>query len=235
MRTPPPLSRGSRAGLGARGVHLLARAVARSLCRLDVRGRQHVPTRGACLLIFNHVSNFDLPLIFAALPRTDVVALVAADRRDHPLSRFVDAAGGLWLRRGGRDRATLERAVGALARGCMVGLAPEGGRSPTGGLRRAHTGLAFLVERSGAPILPVAVTGAEQLHRSWRALWRPQVRITFGAPLSFDASPSGLSGKAFRRRETDRCMVAVAGLLPERYRGFYGEDAAGALARDRAS
>src|SRR5436309_11644833 len=66
-----------------------------------VYGQENIPGAGACLLVFNHLSNFDPPLIYTLLRRTDALGLVAANYRERALHRiFIEAAGGTWLRRG---------------------------------------------------------------------------------------------------------------------------------------
>ncbi len=71
------------------------------LTRRRVYGLENIPAAGPCLLVFNHLSNFDPPLLFTLIRRTDGVGLVADNYRRHPFYRFVvEMAGGMWIRRG---------------------------------------------------------------------------------------------------------------------------------------
>jgi 1-acyl-sn-glycerol-3-phosphate acyltransferase len=202
-------------------IHWLTRRFVDLLCRFEVTGREYVPSSGPGLIIFNHTSNFDLPLVYAAVPRPDVIGLVAADYRTRWWIRvLIEAQGSLWLRRGESDRETLRRARDVLASGRMLGMSPEGGRSSAGSLREARPGAASLALTAGVPVVPAGIVGANQLHRSWRRFHRPAITLRFGPAVDLP-SASGLSRKAHRREATTAMMEAVARLLPPRYRGVY--------------
>lgn len=187
-----------------------------------VSGREHVPPDGvACLLVFNHLSNLDPPLIFGQLNRFDVTALVAAEYRANGFHRrMIEWAGGRWIQRGASDRAALKLALASLERGWIVGIAPEGGRAKDGRMRAAKPGSAFLAHHAGAPILPVAVTGTEQVSRSLKRLRRARITVTFG-PLF--ALPPEIPGdrKGHFQRCSDEIMCRIGVLLPPAYRGAY--------------
>ena len=207
----------------------LVRGVVRGLFRLaariEVSGAEHVPPAGGCLLVFNHLSNFDPPLFLAVLDRPKVTALVAANYQDRPFHRFwLNAAGVLWIRRGASDRATLRAALAHLQQGWMVGLAPEGTRSRDGRLHAAKPGAAFLAAESGVPILPVGITGTESLAADLRRLRRGRITVQFGEPIDLPAG-AGRSKQSLQAA-TDLLMSRVAALLPAAYRGVYAEPAA---------
>jgi 1-acyl-sn-glycerol-3-phosphate acyltransferase len=186
-----------------------------------VEGLSNLPPTGRFLLVFNHLSNFDPHLIFTLVERPDAAGLVAANYRHNSAARFlVESTGGLWLRRGDGDRATLRAALSLLEDGWMIGIAPEGGRSRTGGLREGRPGPAFLAIRTGAPVVPVAVTGTERISRSLPRMRRTRVTIRFGSPFLLPAMPSR-GRKQHLRAATDTIMCRIAALLPSEYRGVY--------------
>src|ERR1700686_2519265 len=114
-----------------RPLHGVLSALYGLLCQRQVIGLDNLPTRGPCVLVFNHVSNFDPPLLFTLVRRRDATGLVADNYRDRPFYRFiVEGSGGTWLKRGASDRAALETALALLNNGWLVGIAPEGRRSP---------------------------------------------------------------------------------------------------------
>jgi 1-acyl-sn-glycerol-3-phosphate acyltransferase len=193
-----------------------------ALTRREAHGLEQLPASGGFLLVFNHLTNYDPHLIFTLVRRPRAVGLVAADYRVRPFHRFlVERTGGLWLRRGAADRRALEVALNLLASGWMVGLAPEGRRSPTGTLQPGRPGAAFLALRSGAPIVPVGVAGTERIgHPSWL---RVPVIIRFGEPF-FLPRQAGRITRAQLQEATTTIMSRIAALLPERYRGVYAED-----------
>lgn len=217
--TPEPLPTPMWAPWKVRALRVLARVFFPLLCSLRVSGRENVPSSGACVLVFNHLTNFDAHLIYSVLRRTDVTGLVAAEYRDRPVHRLlVETSGGMWLRRAETDVRAIRTAVRLLEKGWIVGIAPEGRRSPTRSLAQARPGAAFLATRSGAPVLPVGLTGIERLGRSAR----PEVTVHIGEPFHV-AVPPGRSRRDGLQAVTETIMAHLASLLPPAYRGVYGE------------
>lgn len=205
----------------ARALKGVARLFYGAVARVRPSGVGNVPEAGPCVLVFNHLSNFDVHLIFSVLERPDVTGLVAADYRSRPVARvLVEVGGGIWLNRRRAGRAGIRAALELLRHGWLVGIAPEGGRSRTGALTRGRPGAAYLALRTGAAVIPVALTGTERLRRTLRRLQRPDVRVRFGEP--FRPEPS----ETLPRRErigaaTEEIMTRLASLLPVEYRGVY--------------
>jgi 1-acyl-sn-glycerol-3-phosphate acyltransferase len=193
------------------------------LIRRRISGRDRIPPAGGCLLVFNHLSNLDPALLFAMIGRPDVTGLVAADYRQRTFHcRLVEAAGGLWLRRGASDRVALESALDLLAEGWMVGIAPEGRRSPTHVLIEGKRGAAFLATRANVPVVPVGVVNTDHVGRSLKRLRRPTVTVQVGEPFLLPH----LSGESHRQDLqtcTDIIMCRIAALLPPEYRGVYAD------------
>lgn len=193
----------------------------RGLVRLTVEGVERIPPSGPCILAFNHQSNLDPHLIFTLMPRRDAAGLVASEYRSRAFERWiVEACGGIWLQRGAGDRAALRRALTLLEAGWLVGLAPEGGRSTDGVLRRARRGVGFLAIRSGAPVLPVAVEGTREVIGSIRRGQRAPVRVSFGE-VFFPSATDGTDARSRSRRVADEVMGHVAALLRTELRGAY--------------
>lgn len=193
----------------------------RGLVRLTVEGVQRIPPSGPCILAFNHQSNLDPHLIFTLMPRRDAAGLVASEYCGRAFERWiVEACGGIWLRRGAGDLAALRRALTLLEAGWLVGLAPEGGRSTDGILRRARRGVGFLAIRSGAPVLPVAVEGTREVVASIRRGRRAPVRVRFGE-VFLPSETDGTDSRTRSRRVADEVMGHVAALLRPELRGAY--------------
>lgn len=195
------------------------------LVRREVFGLENVPTEGPCLLVFNHLSNFDAHLLYCLVDRKDLTGLFAADYRAHPFFRFmVEAPGGLWLRRGEGDRSTLRAALDLLERGWLVGIAPEGRRSSTAALNKARRGAAFLASRADVPILPVGIAGTERIAAGMKRLRRVMVTVRVGAPFMLPSRQRGGS-KQHLQACTDLIMCRIAAQLPIEYRGAYAAHA----------
>jgi 1-acyl-sn-glycerol-3-phosphate acyltransferase len=193
------------------------------MARREVEGREHIPREGPCLLVFNQQSVFDTPLLSTLVPRADVTGLVARDYRKNGFYRFlVEAGGGMWITRCSGDRGALESALAALDAGWVVGISPEGRRSPTGGLVEGKPGPAFLAKRSGVPIVPVGFAGTAGIAPSLVRLRRPTIGVRVGE--AFRLKPFGPGGhRAQLRADTERIMSRIAALLPAGHRGVYAD------------
>jgi 1-acyl-sn-glycerol-3-phosphate acyltransferase len=196
--------------------------VIKSLARLHVTGLENVPRRGGCLLAVNHLSRVDPALVFALIDhRDDVTALVTDKYQSNPLFRWlVEAVHGIWINREQADFQALREARDFLQKGGALGIAPEGTRSSTGGLIQAKTGVAYLAEKTGVPIVPVAITGTEKWLHELTRFRRPHLHVVFGEPFSLpslDRRDRSLS----LQRNTDEIMYRIAALLPPAYRGVY--------------
>jgi 1-acyl-sn-glycerol-3-phosphate acyltransferase len=110
--------------------------------------------------------------------------------------------------------------VAVLRAGGIVGVAPEGKLSRTGGLIKGHSGIAYLSGQSGASVIPVATFGQERAGRSWLRLSRVHVTVRVGEPI---APPGWPAKAAVLERHTDTIMRALARLLPSAYRGIYDD------------
>ncbi len=195
----------------------------RVLTRLEVTGIENIPLEGGCLLTGNHLGIVDGPLIFSLLHRNDATGLVALKHRRNPFIRFlVEAAGGIWIDRTRTDFHALKEAYAYLKNKGLLGLAPEGTRSHNHALLQAKPGVAFLADKSGVIILPIAITGTENSLRKILTFQRPKVHVRFGEP--FKLPPLDRKNReASLRGNTDEIMCRIAALLPKAYHGFYAD------------
>ena len=197
------------------------RLIIRLFTRLTVEGEEHIPATGPFVLAPNHIHMFDIPVIFACLSRRTVV--FAADKwQNIPifgwlLSFFGDA---IYVHRGEPDRKALGKALDVLKAGGVLGLAPEGTRSRTGGLQQGRTGVVYLACRSNAPILPVVAFGQEKAFACWLRLRRVPITVRFSEAVHL---PPGKYRAADLDAHTDDLMMTLARMLPQAYRGVYAE------------
>lgn len=192
-------------------------------CRIDLVGVENVPQTGGVLGAANHLSRLDGPLIYAVMPREDVSALAANKYRRNPFFRwFLESARVIWLDRENPDPKALKTAIQFLREGGMLGIAPEGTRSRTRALIPAKPGVAFLATKADVPLLPVAITGAERAFSELIRLRRPKIRLVFGE--AFMLPPLDRKNRdESLKRNADEIMCRIAVLLPEPYRGVYGD------------
>jgi 1-acyl-sn-glycerol-3-phosphate acyltransferase len=183
--------------------------------RID--GIERVPRSGAFLLVANHCSQLDPPLLgWATGYQVDrIVHFMAKDemRRWPVIGWLADRAGVFFVRRGERDRAAQRLALDLLADGRPVGVFPEGTRSRDGRMRAARPGAALLAMRSGVPIVPVGIAGTHRLFRG-RLPRRSKVTFRIGEPFTLPHQPAGRLDRAALTRGTERIVAEIAALLP---------------------
>jgi 1-acyl-sn-glycerol-3-phosphate acyltransferase len=126
----------------------------------------------------------------------------------------------IYVHRGRPDRKAIRAALQGLAEGRLVVLAPEGRESLEGKLEEGTDGAAFLAMKSGAPIVPVAMTGTENeiIYGNLRNWKRSRVTLTVGKPFKLVEQ---VDRQQMLREGTRQIMEALASLLPESYKGNY--------------
>lgn len=194
-----------------------------TLSRVEIVGMEHIPLQGGVILAVNHFSRLDPALVFTMVNRDDITALVADKYKKNPFFRWiVVTVKGIWLNREEADVRALREARSYLQSGGLLGIAPEGTRSSTGGLIEAKTGVAYLAEKAGVPVIPAAIYGTENAMREIFRLRRPLIIMRIGAPLWLPAV-SRQEREAGLQRNTDEIMCQIAALLPPEYRGVYAQ------------
>lgn len=156
--------------------------------RLRRIGSEHLPRSGPLLLAANHRSFLD-PFVIGALTRRPVYYVAKRELFRRPWqARLLNALGAFPIDRGRGDEDAIATAREILARGDCVVIFPEGTRVRSGSLGAPRRGVGRLALETGAPVVPIAVIGTEDVRRGWRV--RPRrVRIRCGAPLRFPTVP----------------------------------------------
>ena len=217
----------ARESLGIRLRRGLMRRVARVLYlilgRVDVSGLENIPRGTAYLAAINHTSIFDAPLMLAFWPES-ISAIGAADVFDKPVQgQIVALYGATPVHRGAYDRALIDDMLVTLRSGRPLLIAPEGGRSHQPAMRRARPGIAYIVEETGVPVVPVGIFGAtDDFLKRGLQFQRPPIGMRVGRP--FQLPPLEGRGEArreSRQRNADLVMRRIAELLPPEYHGVY--------------
>ena len=194
----------------------------RLVARWQVLGKERVPPRGPLIMVANHLSMTDPPIIAASLPRR-VVYMAKIELFRSWMAPVVRGYGAFPVRRGQVDRDALRQAQVILGRGQVLGVFVEGGRSASGSLQSPFLGAALLALRTGSPVLPVAICGTEQL-RGTGWFRRPRITVSIGEPVHPSRKEARLA-RGELQEFTQRLMEGIAALLPPQYRGSYGMEA----------
>jgi len=195
------------------------------LARVKITGLDNVPLGKPYVAAVNHVSIFDPPFAAAFWPET-LEIIGAADVFDKPgQGQLLKLYGVTPVHRGEYDRALLEWTTRVVKSGRPLFIAPEGGRSRVTAMRRAKPGIAYIVEETRAPVLPVGLVGTtDDFWQRARRGERPNLEMRIGKPIRLPAVEGrGAARREFRQRNADLVMRHIAGLLPEEYRGVYAE------------
>jgi len=211
------------------GATMLMKILLLSLSHWRVRGKENVPREGPLIVAANHLSLIDPPLLSASIPRRIVFMAKEELFRSPRGSFFVRAFGAFPVRRGRMDREALRQALMVLQEGQVLGMFPEGKRSTNTQLQEAQTGASLIATHSGAPILPVGISGSENVSGLGFIFKRPEITVTIGRPFSLPSIQEGQTGRQLGEL-TALVMERIAEVLPQSYRGGYSDRvAAGAL------
>jgi 1-acyl-sn-glycerol-3-phosphate acyltransferase len=191
----------------------LAVLAMRLLFRLRSRGTEHVPGEGPLLIVANHVSVLDPPLVGGAAPR-QLAFLAKAELFQVPLfGGLIRRLGARPLRREGADAGALRTALRVLKDGGALLVFPEGTRGEEGVLGPAKPGAGMLAVLGGAPVIPVYISGSG---RAWprgrRFPRRARVTVTFGPPMPVTIGKKTASRKDDYEAVSRQMMAAIEDL-----------------------
>ena len=223
---------------------VLSRAVVTPLARLlwrpKIIGRRNVPKRGPVILASNHRSFIDSPAITLMAPRK--VSFLAKQEYftgsglKGAVSRaFFGGIGAIGVERGAGAAAqqALDLGLARLQEGEAFAIYPEGTRSLDGRIYKGRTGVAWLALTSGAPVVPVALTGTEDVQPVGSRLPKlARVTIEFGQPIDLSSFGEASSGRA-RRHATDAVMAAIRELSGQEPANAYNNPPATIVERVR--
>ena len=199
-------------------------ALMNRLYRVDVEGLDHVPTDGAAIIAANHISFLDSLFIPMVIPRR-VTYLAKAEYWDSWKTRwFFDLVGQIPVRRDNSAKAVaaLEAGQRVLNKGGLLGIYPEGTRSPDGVLHRGRTGVARMACESGCPVIPVGLVGTREIMSKDAKVphLRGDVTLRFGEPMTISKEEAGENPLALRTF-VDGLMFEIRRLSGQDYRNEY--------------
>nr|WP_208407671.1 lysophospholipid acyltransferase family protein [Amycolatopsis granulosa] len=207
-----------------------------------VTGAENVPDTGGAILASNHLAVADSFFMPLRVKRRVTFPAKQEYFTEKGLKGtlkkwFFTGAGQIPIDRSGGSaaQAALDTAIRLLREGNLLGIYPEGTRSPDGRLYKGKTGVARVALEAGVPVIPVAMVGTDKVNPIGSKMWRPRrLEIRFGRPLDFSRY-AGLSGDRFVERSiTDEIMYALMELSGQEYVDIYAAKAKELMAAEAA-
>jgi len=205
----------------------------RLIFRPSVEGLENVPAQGGAIMASNHlavVDSFFLPLV---VPRrvtfpAKIEYFTQPGIRGRLKKWFFSGMGQIPIDRssGSAARAALDTGVRVLREGQLLGIYPEGTRSPDGRLYKGKTGVAWLALEAAVPVIPVAMFGTERVNPIGSRLWRPhRVHVRIGPALDFSRYADLAGDRFIERSITDEIMYVLMELSGQEYVDVYAAKA----------
>ncbi|GAB4269231.1 MAG: lysophospholipid acyltransferase family protein [Candidatus Promineifilaceae bacterium] len=204
-------------------IRTVARIILRLIAKVELINFDRIPQTGSAIVVSNHIGRLDAIIALIITGRDDVIMMIAEKYQKHAIWRWAARQfDALWLDRYHTDFKTLREVIKRLKAGGLLGMSPEGTRSPTGTLQPAKQGAAYLAIKTGVPVYPVAITGTwdKEVISRLKRLKRLHITITVGKPFTLSA-PDRQHRDAALQAGTDEMMCRIAALLPPEYRGVY--------------
>ncbi len=192
-------------------------------CKIDDRELRKIAAHGPLIVVSNHISFLEVPVIYTHLQPRPVTGFAKAESWNNPLFKVLfNLWGAIPIKRGEADLSAMRKGIEALQAGKILGISPEGTRSQDGRLRKGHPGVVTLALNSGAPLQPLVYFGGENLNKNLRRLRRTDFHIRVGVPFYLDLRGEKLT-REVRQKMVDEIMYQIAALLPPPYRGAYAD------------
>ncbi|WLR56530.1 lysophospholipid acyltransferase family protein [Mesobacillus subterraneus] len=153
----------------------LVNSILKPIYRIEVIGRENMPSDGGVLLCANHIDNLDPPVVGITAPRP-VHFMAKEELFSVPLlGKIVPHLNAFPVKRGMSDREALRKGLGILKDGKVLGLFPEGTRSKTGEMGKGLAGAGFFALRSDAHVVPCAIIGPYKAFK--------KLKVVYGKPI----------------------------------------------------
>lgn len=202
-------------------VTFCCKVLMRILCKIEADEIKKVRMTGPLIICSNHTGTIEAPIFYSELYPRPVTGIAKVESWDNWFFNWVFT---LWdlipIRRGESDMDAMRAVMGALEKNAILGMSPEGTRSPT--LLKAKPGIVIMAMRSNSPIQVAAHWGGENFGANIKRLKRTDFKIRVGPVFYFDAHGERVT-KEIRQQMADELMYQIAKLLPAEYRGEYAD------------
>lgn len=180
---------------------------------LRIKGRENIPKTGGVLILANHTSFLDPPLIGCTSPR-HIKFMARSTLFEVPLfGRLITILGAFPIKRGQADRGALKKTLKLLEEGEVVLVFPEGTRSQNGRLQEGRPGagmLAFSAAEKGANIIPAKVIGSFKAYPKGASFPRPtKIEVIYGEPIKFNLQRGDQTPKEIYKEAVNMIMEKI--------------------------
>ena len=206
-------------------IRFLIRLLVPVVMRLEVFGKEHLPTSGAFIAAANHLGVLDPVLVYYLLDRQDIILIIAEKHSKYALLRWlVRTLDVIYIDRYNADMAVMRKVLKRLRKGEVLVIAPEGTRSRSGTLLEGRQGASYLAAKTGLPVVPVGGVGTEDrlFLTNLKRLRKTRVTVRIGKPFRLPSLPKE-DRETNLQADTIEIMCRIAALLPPEYRGVYAD------------
>jgi 1-acyl-sn-glycerol-3-phosphate acyltransferase len=200
-------------------------------------GRRRIPTRGPLLVVANHQSYFDPPIIGASIRGRQLDYLArSATFKFKPLAALITALNAIPLKEDTSDVGAMKTVLARLAEGGAVLVFPEGGRSEDGRMDPLKRGIALLMKRARCPVLPIAIEGCFDAWPKGQLLPNligKRIELAVGTPMTYEEAVALGPERALERigDEIDGMRQALRRRIRRETQGRYPSRGPGDLPR----
>ena len=205
-------------------IKAILKPILKFIYRIRIEGLENVPKGGPAIIAANHLSFLDSFFIPLSVPRRKVTYLAKSDYfKSWKTAWFFKMVGQIPTERegGAKSQRSLDIALGVLDDGMLLGIYPEGTRSPDGYLHRGRTGVARLALTAGAPVIPCGLVGTDKVQpkdaKFPRITGRPKVNVRFGTPIDTTRYEGREADRLVLRSVTDELMYEIMQLSGQEY------------------
>jgi 1-acyl-sn-glycerol-3-phosphate acyltransferase len=188
--------------------------------KVEIDGLEHIPRRGPAIIACNHLSFIDSVVLALALPRP-LYFLGKSDYWESARTRWLVAGAGVvpvYRDGGDRGEGSLRAGIELLRGGNLLGIYPEGTRSPDGRLYRGKTGPVRMALEAGAPIIPAGIVGSDiAMPQDRRMIRREPITLRFGRPVDLSRYVERRTDPLVLRSATDEVMYEIMLLSGQEY------------------
>lgn len=210
----------TKGSLFYRVLKIILYPILRGLYRVKAEGLENLPREGPVIIVANHVSFLDSFWIPLVVPRRMVYLAKAEYFESWKTAWFFRALGMIPVKRDIKEKteAALQAGIEVLEQG-VLGLYPEGTRSPDGRLYRGRTGVARLALRSRAKVVPIGLVGSREVMPKQAKVPKlcGNVKVKFGSPLSFERYYEQEEDRFVLRAMTDEIMFEIMAMSGQTY------------------